>query len=252
MAKYCVEKTKEIIGVENITEYVEPSAGAGVFLDYLNNPFIAYDIDPEDNRILQQDWLTVKLNCKKGRCVIGNPPFGDRNSLAVKFYKKAVNTCDYISFILPVSQYNNNQKLYEFDLVWTEDLGFKNYSGISLNCAFNIYIRNNNGIRNKPVDYKLKDVLVEEYRRGSSDKTPCDYDFSMCTWGDGSCGKKNTYVGQYAQEHYITVINQTMKKRILDICNNTDWRHLYPSVSSAKLQTWKIYKHFSDSIIGIQ
>ena len=32
LAKYCVEKTKEIIGEDNITEYLEPSAGAGVFL----------------------------------------------------------------------------------------------------------------------------------------------------------------------------------------------------------------------------
>ena len=36
LAKYCVEKTKEIIGEENITEYLEPSAGSGVFLKYLD------------------------------------------------------------------------------------------------------------------------------------------------------------------------------------------------------------------------
>ena len=36
IAKYIVEKTKEIIGSENITEYIEPSAGSGVFLDYLD------------------------------------------------------------------------------------------------------------------------------------------------------------------------------------------------------------------------
>ena len=35
LAEYCVNKTKEIIGDENITEYLEPSAGSGVFLNYL-------------------------------------------------------------------------------------------------------------------------------------------------------------------------------------------------------------------------
>ena len=44
LAKYCVEKTKEVIGEDNITEYVEPSAGSGVFLNYLDKPYLAYDI----------------------------------------------------------------------------------------------------------------------------------------------------------------------------------------------------------------
>ncbi len=33
LAEYIVNKTKEIIGKENIIEYIKPSAGAGVFLD---------------------------------------------------------------------------------------------------------------------------------------------------------------------------------------------------------------------------
>ena len=252
LAEYCVKKTEEIIGKENITEYIEPSAGSGVFLDYLDKPYLAYDIEPEDIRIQKQDYLTLNLNYKQGRCIIGNPPFGDRNALAVKFYKKAISECDYISFILPVSQYNNNQKMFEFDLIYSEDLGFKNYSGINLNCAFNIYKRNENGIRNKPINYTLNDVKVIEYRRGSKDELPKSYDFAMCTWGDGSCGKEIDYSGQYAQEHYIIVKNPIYKNRIIELCEITDWRHLYPSVSSAKLQTWKIYKYIKEQIPEIK
>ena len=48
LAEYCVKKTKEIIGEENITEYLEPSAGNGVFLNYLPKGTLAYDIEPED------------------------------------------------------------------------------------------------------------------------------------------------------------------------------------------------------------
>ena len=62
LAQYCVKKTKEIIGEDNITEYIEPSAGSGVFLDYLDKPYLAYDIEPEDERIIKQDWLTVDLD----------------------------------------------------------------------------------------------------------------------------------------------------------------------------------------------
>lgn len=248
LAQYCVEKTKEVIGADNITEYIEPSAGAGVFLDYLDKPYLAYDIEPEDDRIIQADWLSVNLEYKKGRCVIGNPPFGSRNILATKFYKHAVQLCDYIAFILPISQYDNNQKMYEFDLVYTENLGFRNYSGINLNCAFNIYRKNESGVRNKPVDYTLSDVTVIEYRRGSKDTPPDSWDFAMCTWGDGSCGKKIKEIGTYAQEHYIICNNENLKNKIIDVCNTTDWRHLYPSVSSAKLQTWRIYKYLKEQI----
>ena len=76
LAEYCVKKTKEVIGEDNITEYVEPSAGSGVFLNYLDKPYIAYDIEPEDDRVVKADWLEVNLDYKKGRCIIGNPRLG--------------------------------------------------------------------------------------------------------------------------------------------------------------------------------
>ena len=37
-----------------------------------------------------------------------------------------------------------------------------------------------------------------------------------------------------------------------DSYGSFDWRHLYPSVSSAKLQTWKIYKYIKEQIPEIQ
>lgn len=117
LAEYCVNKTKEIIGEENISEWLEPSAGAGVFLDFLDDNYLAYDISPEDNRIVKQDYLELDLEYKKGRCIIGNPPYGDRNSLSVKFFKKSILLGDYVAFILPSSQYNNNNQMYEFNLI---------------------------------------------------------------------------------------------------------------------------------------
>lgn len=106
----------------------QPSAGTGVFLNYLNKPYLAYDIEPTDDRIEKQDYLTLNIKYKKGRCIIGNPPFGDRMNLVIQFYNKAVNECDYISFILPISQYRNNMSLYKFDLIYSENLGIRIYS----------------------------------------------------------------------------------------------------------------------------
>ena len=60
VANYCTQKAIDVIGIENITELVESSAGNGVFLNSFekllpNMPYKAYDIEPEDDRIIKQD-----------------------------------------------------------------------------------------------------------------------------------------------------------------------------------------------------
>ena len=124
-----MDKTKDVIGEKNITEYIEPSAGSGVFLDYLDKPYLAYDIKPDDSRVVKQDYLNLDLDYKKGRCIIGNPPFGNsKNDLVKKFYNKSIIVADYVVFILPISQYKNDINLHEFDLLHSEDLGLREYS----------------------------------------------------------------------------------------------------------------------------
>lgn len=246
LTKYCIDKTFETLGDEDITEIIEPSAGGGSFSLKIEK-CIAYDIEPEHDTIIKQDYLELNTPYKKGRLVIGNPPYGSRNTLAVQFFKKSIQIADYIAFILPISQYNNTQQMYEFDLIYTEDLGLQVYTDRELHCCFNIYRRPVSGELNKKPNYKLKDVEVREYRRNGSYEKPDCYDFGMCTWGS-SCGKEVEYIGQYAQEAYIIIKNEDFRDEILRICKETDWRNLYPSISSAKLQMWKIYKHLKERI----
>lgn len=250
LAKYCIDKTFEIIGAKNITEIIEPSAGNGSFSSQLEN-CIAYDIAPESEGIIKQDFLQLDVPYKKGRLIIGNPPFGNSNSLMIKFYKKAVNLGDYISFILPISQFNNNQKTYEFNLIHSEDLGLKEYSKTPLRCCFNIYQRPASGLNKTRPNYKLKDVDIFEFNRGCNRTIPTSYDFGMCGWGKGCCGKQVEYQGQYASEYYIIIRNEKFRKEILDLCYTTDWKNLYPSISAPRLSMWQIYKHFKENIKGI-
>ena len=251
LAKYCVLKTQMIIGIDNITEYLEPSAGNGVFLDYLPSDTLVYDIEPEGEHIIKQDYLTLDLDYKKGRCVIGNPPYGSRNTMSVKFFKKSIQIADYIAFILPISQLDNNQQMYEFDLVYSENLGERFYSDRKILCCFNIYKRPINCEVNKKLNYKLQYVEVIEYRRNGTYKKPIKYDFGMCAWG-ASLGKEVDFVGQYAQENYIIINNSRYRKQVLDIMLNTNWKDLYPYVATPKIQTWKIYKYIKEQISEIQ
>ena len=252
LAKYCIDKTFKIIGKENITDIIEPSAGNGSFSNQLD--CTAYDLYPEGDNIIKQDYLTLDLPYKKGRCIIGNPPFGTKNTLSVKFYKKAVELGDYIAFILPISQLNNNQQMYEFDLIYSEDLGKQIYSNTKLHCCFNIYKRNPNGLNKKP-NYKLKDVEIKDYRRGKNGKTiPSDYnyDIAICGWGY-NIGNKIEYTGQYAREIYIKIKNAKYKQEVIDLINNTDWKKHISSITRANsLNLWQIYKYIKEQRPGIE
>ena len=244
-------KTKQIIGAENITEWLEPSAGNGVFLPYLDNNYIAYDIEPEKDGIHKQNYLELNIPYKEGRCVIGNPPYGKGNYTSVKFFKKAITQGDYVAFILPISQLNNNMYMYEFDMIHSQDLGKREYSGRKVHCAFNIYKRNPNGYNKKP-NYDLKDVTLRGVATGKSrnDKVPEKYDFSICAFG--SIGEVCDYEWQYCQQIYVTINNDNLRKEITSVIKNAKWKEMYGMTATPKIKHWMINKLLKDSIIGIQ
>lgn len=248
LAEYVVNKTKEIIGEENITEYIEPSAGAGVFLDYLDKPYLAYDIEPEDNRVLKQDYLELDLDYIKGRCIIGNPPYGDKNLLSMKFFRKSIELTDYISFILPISQLNNNQQMFQFDLIYSEDLGKRLYSDREVHCCLNIFKRPKDGIYKRANNYKLKTIQMKEVRKARNQFLPKDfvYDIGICSWG--YIGKETEFEGQYNQELYIKINEEQFKDRVLDVIKNADWSKLYPMTTTPRLKQWQVYKYIQDNI----
>ena len=95
---------------EEITEFLEPSAGDGAIIDvlkkeYSNIPILAYDIYNETNRddIIEQDFFKVKLEYKKGRVTIMNPPFNK----AGRFIKKAAEFSDYVVTIASTNTFLN-------------------------------------------------------------------------------------------------------------------------------------------------
>ena len=59
ISKYCIEKTFEILKGEEISEIIEPSAGAGSFSNQIEN-CIAYDIKPEGENIIEQDFFNFR------------------------------------------------------------------------------------------------------------------------------------------------------------------------------------------------
>ena len=98
------EIAKELIKEVNLEEYdliIEPSAGNGSFSKQIPN-CKAYDIEPESEEIEKADWLKLDKSQFKGKIlVIGNPPFGTNNNLAIEFINESAKIAEEIAFILP-------------------------------------------------------------------------------------------------------------------------------------------------------
>lgn len=212
-AKRCIDLF--LNEVDGITEVIEPAAGDGSFSLILQEtlPYgidvISYDISPEHQSIIKQDFLELDAKYKKGRAIIGNPPFGDRNNMARSFYKKACNISDYIGFVLPISQLDNKDSLYDFDLVSSTDLGNGDYSGFNVHCCFNTYKRPESGrLNGKP---RYNSTLFDIYRDDQDGYSDMDYDICIGRWGSRA--------GAEITEN----INRTSYKIVVHNKNNIDY-----------------------------
>lgn len=249
LAKYCIDKTYKIIGKENIIEVIEPSAGNGSFSNQIKN-CIAYDLEPEGENIIQQDFLQLNIEYKKGRLIIGNPPYGSRNTLSVQFYKKSVKLADYIAFILPISQLNNVQQMYEFDLVYSEDLGKHTYTDRQVHCCFNIYRRPVNGKLNSKPSYKFKDIVLKEKRNGKKQSKVFpdnNYDFRICTWG-ASAGRILKENESYAKEVAFYIHNPNIKDKVRSVIEIMNIHKDFNITSTPNLLLWQLYEYIFKKI----
>lgn len=257
LARELIIKTLKIIHPKNITDIIEPSAGNGAFSKHFKN-CTAYDIEPEADGIIKQDYLKLDVPYKKGRLVIGNPPFGNSNSKSVSFYRKSCEIADYVAFIQPISQLNNNLQMYLFDLIYSEDLGVIKYSDRELHCCFNIYKRPLIGVNPKP-DFTLKDITIIEHRRKKGEYQTAknkeikpNYDYAMCNWGSGSLGKKVDFIGQYAQEVYFYCHKKEYLPKMLELLEFNTIRDYVNSISMKKISVMRLYKYLKDNIEGIE
>jgi hypothetical protein len=224
VARFCIEKTKEIIGEENIIEWVEPSAGCGMFSHQILG-CKSYDLYPQHEYIEQADFLELDLGgYKKGRCFIGNPPFGGNSGkLLTDFYKKCCKEGDYIAFIQPASYYNNYNRNFLFEIVYSCIIETP-YTNELLKTSFTIYKRNPDKTDWREKEEELKDVSIYEYhrtnkkeefsKRNGRNKEINDYDYSFCRYGDiFSYAKPFEKAGVIA----IKCNNENNKKDIIEL-----------------------------------
>ena len=159
-AKKCFEFLNNNIKIDEGAIFLEPSAGAGAFLEFLPH-YVALDIAPEGDMIEKQDFLKYQTQ-KNDFVTIGNPPFGKRSSTAIDFFNKAATMSEVIAFIVPVSfmkwnvqkNLSNNFSLLNFMYLAPESFTDKG-KPYSIRTVFQIWVKRDSKYDNG-TDLRLK------------------------------------------------------------------------------------------------
>lgn len=142
VAKSCID-----IVAHDFVDYdiiLEPSAGTGNFLKQLPyNKRLGIDLDPKAEDIKKMDFFDFIPEWNKTYFVIGNPPFGRVNSLAVRFFNRAATFAEKIAFILPCTFRRisvQNRLDLRFHLVHDSDIPPHSFEpNMQAKCCFQVW-----------------------------------------------------------------------------------------------------------------
>ena len=171
IANYCFElANKKIVelGVDLFDYvYLEPSAGCCSFYELLpKHNRIGIDIDPKGyyaNELIKSDYLKYVQPINKKYIVIGNPPFGLRGNLALRFINHSYEFADFVAFILPPLFDSTGKgvpmkRVKGYKLIYSEKLPLNSYcypngENLSIATIFQIWSKFGNYDLSKPKIY---------------------------------------------------------------------------------------------------
>jgi hypothetical protein len=248
-AKYCVEVFKKVLKkYDTNTEpfnIIEPSAGSGNFLPYLDN-FIAMDIEPRHPDVKQNnflDWTPTQQTNNNKWVAIGNPPFGLRGQLALKFVNHAATFCDYVAFILPQLFESDGKgvprkRVKGLNLIHSEKIKsnflYPHGKEVIVECIFQIWSKNHSNPKYTIVEpnediikiYSLSDGGTPSSTRNKNMLNKCDIYLPSTCFGKENMKFYTNFLDLPGQKGYGIVFKQN-KQENLEKFTNTDW----PSVA---------------------
>lgn len=263
-AEYCYSVVKEKL-IENLDEYVfiEPSAGNGSFFNILpKSRRFGLDIEPMCDYIVQQDYLKWKPRIDKKYIVIGNPPFGLRGQLALKFINHSAIFADYVCFILPqlfVSDGKGSprKRLIGLNLIHTEKIkcDFKSPENVpvKVECIFQIWSKYHTNPelnikettnRNLKV-YSISDGNTPQSTRNKKMIDKCDIYIPSTCFGKNSMKYYDTFKELPNLRGYGIVFNHDKQENIQKF-KAIDWTKVaFLSTNSAyNIRTSQIISQF--------
>ena len=243
-AEKCYKKLLEILNEYNENEkeytYIEPSAGNGNFLNILpSNRRIGIDIEPKNDEIIKQNFLNWLPNNINKYIVIGNPPFGLRGQLALKFILHSNKFADYVCFILPQLFESDGKgvprkRVKGFNLIYSEKLNsnFEEPNGkkIKIECIFQIWSKYHENIKYIIKDnddtilkiYSLSDGGTSSSTRNKNMFYKCDVYIPSTCYGKENMKYYESFNTLPNKKGYGIVFNKDKNENIIKF-KNIDW-----------------------------
>jgi hypothetical protein len=229
VAESCVAKIRNVVTLDDY-QWIEPSAGNGVFLHILPQHIdkIGIDLDPKAPSIQRGDFLEWSPTTNKRRIFFGNPPFGRQGSLAKAFIKHAALYGEIIAFILPRSFVKPSMSRafpLDFHCLLSEDLqkdAFEvNGKAYDVPCVFQIWKKES-----------VPRVLAEPVKESGFTyvKATDSYDLAFKRVGGlaGKCKKAESGAVFNPQYHYFLKLDDIYLPRIDAIIDAIN-KHIFPS-----------------------
>jgi predicted RNA methylase len=231
VAKQCVDlilsKLPEAAGYQ----WIEPSAGNGVFMKCVPTGFdvIGIDIDPKADGIHKGNFLDWEPSSQKRRIFFGNPPFGRQSSLAKSFIKHAGGFADVIAFILPrsfVKPSMNRAFPLRFHCLHSEELEkgafVVNDVAYDVPCVFQIW-------QKREVDREVAAAVKEEGFAYVKHGCPFHIAFKRVGGLAGKCYPATDEASDYnPQFHYFLRLDELYIPHSLAIIEKVN-QHTFPS-----------------------
>lgn len=221
VAKSCVVFARDHIK-NGIIHFIEPSAGGGAFLPYLDNNYDAFDILPQNENVQTADWFEVDksklIHKDEVNVVIGNPPFGVQSTLAIRFFNESA-FADYIAFIVPKSFKKpsvQNKLSLNFELVDEIDLPKNSFvfkgEDYDVNCVFQVWRKT------ETPREKVKSRTTSPYFDFTKDKSKATCSVRRV---GAAAGKASTNLNFSEQSNYF-LINKTnlTDEQFIDFLNS--------------------------------
>lgn len=224
IAKECTETIAQHLCIDSENDIIiEPSAGNGSFVTEIKklcNNTLFYDIAPECETIVKQDFLQLDLreiempDLHSKIHVVGNPPFGRQSTLAIQFIKHSATVADSISFILPKSFKKDSMTRHfpkNFHLIYQKDIAansfLRNNIITDVPCVFQIW-QKKDFIR--IISQKLESVS-SIYKFVKFDENP-DISFRRVGVNAGVIDDTNLFK-KSPQSHYFIKFAPTLNKK---------------------------------------
>ena len=247
--------------------YIEPSVGSGVFWNlFPEQRRIALDIEPKIPEAIKQNYLTWKPqesdDCKY--VVIGNPPFGLRGNLALRFINHSAEFSEYVAFILPQffdsdGRGTPKKRIKKLCLIHSEviktNFQYPDGKDVKVNVIFQIWSKNKKQetSKEKKCDkfiniYSLSDGGTPGTTRNKKWLDKCDYYLPSTCFGKNNMKAVKSFEELPGRKGYgIVLIDKTEPFR--DFIENIVWNEIaFLSTNSAfNLRKSLIVKHLTDN-----